>query len=80
MGRTARLGRKGEAILFLTTAEMGYVSILEKMQIALQSISPFVLFGYLKLKDRPKPQGILLETILQSQFQRIVNSEARVFI
>lgn len=35
VGRTARLGRKGEAVLFLTPSELGYLPILEKMQVLL---------------------------------------------
>ena len=76
VGRTARLGRKGEAIIFLSSHEMGYLAILEKMQIEAKSISPFVLFGYLKIKDMAKPAGNPLESILQSQFQRIVTNES----
>ncbi len=78
VGRTARMGRKGEAVLFLRPEEMAYLDVLKTFQINLQKISLMTVMHYLKCKDVPRQSSAPLENVLQTQFQRIVASDEDV--
>ena len=59
VGRTARMGSAGEALLFLLPSEAGYVSMLAARGVALQA-QP--LMPLLDCLDRPDDREVTLQS------------------
>jgi len=57
VGRTARSGRKGSALLFLTPEEQEYVALLKDKQVSLSEISLQSIFAALTRQDGQAAKG-----------------------
>jgi ATP-dependent RNA helicase DDX31/DBP7 len=79
VGRCSRMGRKGEAVIFLREEELGYLDVLRRYQINPQKMALLTVLSYLKVKGGPPRQSNApLESVLQTQFQRIVASDTNI--
>lgn len=83
VGRTARLGRKGEALLFLQPCEMDYLNELQKHGVTLKEFSLVGVWGktFVKTKFSGIEDGDALETtptvlVLQKALEAFVSKQA----
>uniref|UniRef100_A0A8C7QNM8 ATP-dependent RNA helicase n=1 Tax=Oncorhynchus mykiss TaxID=8022 RepID=A0A8C7QNM8_ONCMY len=90
VGRTARIGAKGSSLLFLTPAEMSYVTSLANHNISLSEMKMEMILSTLMLDDRFKVRGKYdgkkssgapeqevqeRATVLQTEFENVVHND-----
>ncbi|KAI9293971.1 DEAD-domain-containing protein, partial [Neoconidiobolus thromboides FSU 785] len=76
VGRTARLGKGGDAILFLLPSEMDYINILKSIKIFLK---PRSLEDNLKaLTDKVTKDYQVAATIYQNSFEKLVLNDSEI--
>ncbi|XP_064830125.1 probable ATP-dependent RNA helicase DDX31 isoform X1 [Oncorhynchus masou masou] len=90
VGRTARIGARGSSLLFLTPAEMSYVTSLANHNISLSEMKMEMILSTLMLDDRFKVRGKYdgkkssgapeqevqeRATVLQTEFENVVHND-----
>ncbi|CAI2173454.1 7678_t:CDS:2 [Funneliformis geosporum] len=77
VGRTARLGKEGEAILFLLPSEIEYIHVLRSQEIFAEPVQVETLLETLTVSEKRNKEGYeKVAADLQLQFERYVLSNS----
>ncbi|CAG8478859.1 16396_t:CDS:2 [Funneliformis caledonium] len=77
VGRTARLGKEGEAILFLLPSEIEYIHVLRSQEIYAEPVQVETLLETLTVSEKRNKEGYeKIAADLQLQFERYVLSNS----
>ncbi len=81
VGRTARLGKKGEAILFLLPSEIEYIHVLKSQEIFAEPVQVETLLETLAASNkRNKKEYEVIAADIQLKFERYVLSNSKVIL